>query len=89
MRSRMRKLGRALLAVAAGAAVLSGSCNVGLDGVSVFLTPSGDCCGDGYFEFGGSFYEEEYYEEYYYDDVFYEDYYYEEEYYYDDGYYFP
>ncbi|MCG3132845.1 MAG: hypothetical protein FLDDKLPJ_03711 [Phycisphaerae bacterium] len=89
MRNRMRNLGRALLAVAAGAAVLSGSCNVGLDGVSVFLTPGGDCCDDGYFEFGGSFYEEEYYEEYYDDDVFYEDYYYEEDYFYDDGYYFP
>ncbi|GIK16890.1 MAG: hypothetical protein BroJett003_18540 [Planctomycetota bacterium] len=85
MRSRMLKLGRALFTVAAGAAVLSGSCNVGLDGVSVFLTPGGDCCDDGYFEFGGSFYEEEYY----YDDGFYEDGYYEEEYYYDDGYYFP
>jgi hypothetical protein len=76
MRNRFTKLGHMILGAAGGAVLLSGTCTV--DGLTLVVTPGGDCCGgDGYVALGG-----------YYEDYYYEDYYYGE-YYYDDGYYFP
>ncbi len=77
MRKTMSRIGSALLAAASGIMLFStGSCDVGLDGLTVYVAGDPYCCDDGYFDFGGSYYYEEgpyYEEEYYYEEGYYEE----------------
>lgn len=57
MRRTLQALCTTLMAAATGGALLAGSCSV--DGFSVYVNDPGyGCCDDGYYDWGGWYYEE-------------------------------